>query len=118
MNLPPNVVEALQKGNKIEAIKLLRQMTKMGLAEAKSMIDMQSAGRTPGDKPPTVARPSNPNAQSLASQHPAPHAHTPAPTVSASGLSPGEVPRTAGGGMAFLVLAVIAVIAAWYFLKG
>jgi hypothetical protein len=116
MNLPPDVIEALQKGNKIEAIKLLRQMTKMGLAEAKSMIDMQ-AGRAPAARPPTHTQANQPHTPS-ASPHPTPQAHPQSPTVSAPGLSPGEVPRTPGGGMSFLVLAVIAVIAAWYFLKG
>jgi hypothetical protein len=113
MNLPPNVVEALQKGNKIEAIKLLRQMTKMGLAEAKSMIEMQAQARPAAAKPPSsqVATHSTP--------HVPPHASVPPVTLNGvGGLSPGEVPRTPGGGISFLILAVIAVIAAWYFLKG
>src|SRR3974377_480055 len=35
-NLPPEVVAALRNGNKIEAIRLLRQATGVGLAEAKN----------------------------------------------------------------------------------
>lgn len=35
----PQVQEALRRGNKIEAIKLYRELTGMGLAEAKEAID-------------------------------------------------------------------------------
>jgi ribosomal protein L7/L12 len=35
----PRIVEAVGKGNKIEAIKLYRELTGVGLAEAKSAID-------------------------------------------------------------------------------
>jgi ribosomal protein L7/L12 len=41
--LPANVAAALARGNKIEAIKLLRQATGLGLAEAKHVIDAVSA---------------------------------------------------------------------------
>ena len=37
--LAPQVQEALRRGNKIEAIKLYRQLTGVGLAEAKQAID-------------------------------------------------------------------------------
>jgi ribosomal protein L7/L12 len=37
--LAPPVLEALRRGNKIEAIKLYRQLTEVGLAEAKQAID-------------------------------------------------------------------------------
>ena len=42
--LPPNVAAALARGNKIEAIKLLREATGLGLAEAKHAIDAGLAG--------------------------------------------------------------------------
>ncbi len=38
--LPPTVVEALQGGNKIEAIKRLRGITGLGLKEAKDWIEV------------------------------------------------------------------------------
>ena len=38
-SLPSSVIEALQAGNKIQAIKLLREQTAMGLKEAKDIID-------------------------------------------------------------------------------
>jgi len=37
--LSPQIREALRRGNKIEAIKLYREMTGVGLAEAKQAID-------------------------------------------------------------------------------
>ena len=37
--LSPQIQEALRRGNKIEAIKIYREMTGVGLAEAKQMID-------------------------------------------------------------------------------
>jgi ribosomal protein L7/L12 len=37
--LSPQVQEALRRGNKIEAIKIYRELTGVGLAEAKDVID-------------------------------------------------------------------------------
>ena len=44
--LPDKVVEALKRGNKIEAIKLLRAQTGVGLKEAKDAVD--AGGLTAG----------------------------------------------------------------------
>ena len=38
-SLSPKIQEALRRGNKIEAIKIYREMTGVGLAEAKQAID-------------------------------------------------------------------------------
>ena len=38
-SLPPDVVDALQKGHKIEAIRLMREQTGLGLKEAKDAVD-------------------------------------------------------------------------------
>jgi ribosomal protein L7/L12 len=38
-SLPPHVLAALQRGSSLEAIKLLRESTGMGLREAKEVID-------------------------------------------------------------------------------
>ena len=46
--LPAPVVEALRRGNKVEAIKLLRQQGGLGLKEAKDMVDASGIG--PDDK--------------------------------------------------------------------
>jgi len=37
--LSPQIQEALRRGNKIEAIKMYRELTGVGLAEAKQVID-------------------------------------------------------------------------------
>lgn len=38
-DLPPEVVRAIQQGKKVEAIKLLREGTGLGLANAKVLVD-------------------------------------------------------------------------------
>ena len=42
-DLPPEVIRAIEQGRKIEAIKLLREATGLGLANAKVLVD--KAGR-------------------------------------------------------------------------
>lgn len=108
---PPAVLEALKRGNKIEAIKLLRQVTKMGLAETKALVDAIESQRTAGG-------PGAPNRTTSASagaaqpsirirQHPT-HHYVP---HSKSGLSPGEVPRTGASlGWLWVVLVVAAAV--------
>lgn len=44
-DLPADVQDALDRGQKIEAIKRLRQATGLGLKEAKDRIDLASAAR-------------------------------------------------------------------------
>ena len=39
LGLAPQIQEALRRGNKIEAIKIYRELTGVGLAEAKQAID-------------------------------------------------------------------------------
>ena len=103
--LPAGVIDALRKGNKIEAIKRLREATGAGLVEAKGTIESFEAaeGR---------AAPATP--------HPAPHPH-PKPVTSVplsrDGLSPGEVPRSNGKAMAFIVLFVVAAVAVFLILR-
>lgn len=46
-SLPPTVAEALQAGNKIEAIRRMRELTGLGLKESKDAVDALEAG-TPG----------------------------------------------------------------------
>ncbi len=40
----PQIQEALRRGDKIEAIKIYRQLTNAGLAEAKQAIDRMASG--------------------------------------------------------------------------
>jgi hypothetical protein len=48
--LPGDVIAAIEQGQKIEAIKLLREATGLGLANAKVLVD--KASRTHGPKKP------------------------------------------------------------------
>ena len=101
----PAILEALRKGHKIEAIKLLRQASGLGLAEAKYMVEryekggMVSSGKEGG---PAVG----------AKQ----------PVISATayrgrpGLSPGQVAPSEGGPIAFVVIALIAAAVAAFVL--
>ncbi|HEY8244947.1 MAG TPA: ribosomal protein L7/L12 [Casimicrobiaceae bacterium] len=77
--LPPDAARALARGDKIEAIKLARAETGLGLKEAKDWVDAQAA--TP--QMPT-------------------------------GLAPGEVPRHEGFGLWIVV--IVLIVAAAYFL--
>jgi len=104
--IPPQVLQALQSGNKIEAIKLLRQAASMGLAEAKNMVDALDAAkaRTAAD----TAR------QGATSPRGLPAHHKPAPVnpylARRPGLSPGEMPRTgADFGWVMVLLAGLVV---------
>lgn len=40
----PRVMDAIRRGSKIEAIKLYRELTNVGLAEAKAAVDRIEAG--------------------------------------------------------------------------
>jgi hypothetical protein len=77
--LPPDVRAALDQGDALEAIKLLRRRTGFGLKEAKDAVERGPKRRG----------------------------------AAASGLSPGEVPRSAGFGRWLLVAAI--VVAGLYF---
>ena len=57
--LPGKVLDALLRGTSIEAIKLLRASTGLGLTEAKNVIDQYQRGRTgPGSTVPASHSPS------------------------------------------------------------
>lgn len=77
---PPAATEALRRGNKIEAIRLVRQHTGIGLKEAKDAVDAHEQNLVP-----TV--------EALSPRN---------------GLSPGEVPRTSGLLWWLVILGVIA----------
>ena len=94
--LPPDVVDALRRGNKIEAIKRLRTATGLGLAEAKDRIeahDLAGAGQA------TLGA-----ALSGGSQIQPPQ------------LAPGEVGHNRRGLLVFIAVALIA-LGAWLVLQ-
>lgn len=93
--LTQEAIEALKRGNPIEAIKIIRQATGVGLAEAKSIVEqvqkaIPASGRSAGMQPAAHAPPRAP------------------------GLAPGEVPRGSGPGrwLALIAVGLIAVVAA------
>jgi hypothetical protein len=94
--LPPEVIDALRHGNKIEAIKRLRIATGLGLAEAKDRIeahDLAGAGQmSRGAAPPSGSR-------NWPSQ-----------------LAPGEVGSNRRGLLVFIAVALVA-LGAWLVLQ-
>ena len=50
--LPPGVLRAIEEGRKVEAIKLLREATGLGLANAKVLVDKAARQHGPRPKPP------------------------------------------------------------------
>jgi hypothetical protein len=86
--LPPEAAQALARGRKIEAIKLVRQHTGLGLKDAKDLVE---AHERDGPEPPSGDSP-----------------------LAAMGRAPGEQPR--GSGAAGFVVAVVVLAALGYWL--
>ena len=103
-NLPPDVAQALARGNVVEAIKLLRTKHNVGLAEAKGLLEALQQQAKAGAAAATAAR-----AQSHASAHPMQaHQHSVALAPHPSHLSPGEMPRSSSAATFAMVVLVIA----------
>lgn len=49
--LPDEVIQAIKNGNKIEAIKLLREKTGLGLKESKDLVDAYVDNHLAGSQP-------------------------------------------------------------------
>ncbi len=93
-SLPPDVLEALRKGHKIEAIKRLREVTKLGLAEAKGVVEQfERAKATPSHAP----------------HHNPPIPHRP------GNLSPGEVPKSSASGAGIVILLAVGAFLVWWY---
>ena len=94
--LPPDVREAIERGDALAAIKLLRKRTGAGLKEAKDVVERSlDRGRA---SPPSAA--------------PSQHLGRPG-----TRLSPGEVPRSAGLGRWLLVAAIVAAVVYFVLLR-
>ena len=104
-SLPPEVIEAILRGNKIEAIKLLREAMRLGLAEAKSIVEAHetiTGAKAKGQPPP---KPKPAREVRTYSRH------------RDQELSPGEEPRSSASPFG-VILAIVAVIAAaWLYVK-
>ncbi|MEX0708677.1 MAG: hypothetical protein WD078_11990 [Woeseia sp.] len=59
-DLPPEVTQAIKEGRKLVAIKLLRESTGMGLANAKVVVDRATARLAPRPPRQAVMRDYNP----------------------------------------------------------
>jgi ribosomal protein L7/L12 len=117
--LPAEVVDALRNGNKIEAIRLLREATGIGLHEAKGTVEsFEAAGRIEAGQAPEPLVPTAAAAKPSAQGASAAKASAPlaGPTVQ-PGLSPGEVPTTNARSIGFVVVLVVAAILVWLALK-
>jgi ribosomal protein L7/L12 len=141
--LPDNVTAALRAGHKIDAIKLLREATGLGLKEAKELIDQHATGlpmqETPAAKPRTVGalltlpfqvaaalRSGNKIEAIRLMREKAGLGLEQAKTAvdafeqenrdNDSGRAPGEVPRS-GGGFWWIVLLVGAAALAYYYFR-
>jgi len=117
---PPEVLEALKQGNKIEAIKLLRQSTKLGLAEAKAAVDMldkmkgmvgaaQAIANVAQGVRPSQAQPLPAKAARPVSMQSAPAQAPPR----RPGMSPGEVPRDTSGAVGIAILVLVGLVVAF-----
>jgi len=97
--LSTKALDALRAGNKIEAIKIIREATGVGLAEAKSIVE--EIEKALPSVPPSAAG-------ARASS---------APLRSDTGLAPGEVARSGGAGkwLVLLVVVAVALVAAFFY---
>ena len=105
--LPQAVVEALQRGDKAAAVKLLRERTGLGLKAARERIE-QAGFQASGfpQAPSSVVPAAQPH---LEHRIDGPRAEL---QPRANGLAPGEVPRS--NGAFWLVLLLLAVVAGYY----
>jgi len=133
--LPANVLEALQRGDTIGAIKLLRQSSGLGLKEAKDIIDLHVSGNpvfiapaAPVDSLPAPVRDAlskgnkieairllrEQTGLGLKEAKDAVEAFEDAQPATADGLAPGEVSRS--GSRAWpMVLLILVIVAGYYF---
>jgi hypothetical protein len=119
--LPPDVIQALAQGRKIDAIKRLRALKGLGLAEAKALVDAHLRSRQPATsfreahaKHPSDDTGAHVFAPPDAGEDQAPRLQPP-PAPNRSGLAPGEVSHS---NAAFWVVAMlVAVLMAYYALS-
>jgi hypothetical protein len=106
-NLPPEVVEALRRGNPVEAIQLLRKSNpRMGLSEAKALLD-EVRKLAPKPNHPAATKPSHAGGLQVSEAAAAKHAAAPIHNPRRPGLSPGEVPSSSSAAAGMLLFAAI-----------
>ena len=97
----PEVTQALKSGNKIEAIRILREKTGVGLAEANDAVERQFSKYSSSSSPMESPAPTSTRLPASGS------------SIVRPGLSPGEVPQTKGG--RWWIAVVIVIGAAIYY---
>src|ERR1043166_1593593 len=133
--VPANALEALHRGNKIEAIALLRESTGLGLKEAKDVIDEQLRGNSVaidtvssngplhssvasalqrGNKVEAIKLLRKQTGLGLKQAKDAIEASRQATDAKPGELAPGEVPRSGGAVWKVIALAIAALVA-YYF---
>ena len=136
--LPDNVAAALKRGNKLEAVKLLRDATGLGLQEAKDTVESAQAGtddfKPASDNLPTMSAQVNAaiqqgkkleairlfreeNGVDLKEAKDAIEAAFEGRQVMAADVSPGMVAQTGSPLKWLAVAAVVAAIVVYYFIK-
>ena len=101
ITLTQEAIAALRSGTKIEAIKLMREKSGIGLAEAKAVVEAFEKVSNIAGNTKVVMK------QAIAVKRGAP-VHVEAPR---DGLSPGEVPRAAGPWKVAVAIVVAIVVA-------
>ena len=136
--LPSHVLDALERGSTVEAIKLLHQATGLGLVEAKDAIDRHRSGEhlalatrgvsldslppevltalEQGKKVEAVRLMRAKTGLSLkAAKEAVEQLHTPGPSGTVGRLSPGELAKSGGGVRAVLLLLALAGLGYYLF---
>jgi hypothetical protein len=130
-DLPPDVTDALRRGEPIEAMKRLRAAAHLSLRDAKAAID-RATGQPPGQIPgkPSLqeffrtqavkasksAPPDRPSARPSGATQPVPPRSDAHRAPREGDLSPGEMPRR--GSAWVLVVVIAAAVYAWFRLRG
>ena len=138
--LPANVLAALKRGRTVEAIKLLREATGLGLKEAKDAIDGHTSGEPIAlsvrsgsleSLPPEVLAELRQGKKVEAvrlmraktglglkeAKDAVERLHNPEAFGVADQLSPGEVPKSGGGGWAVWLLLALAGLGYYFFTR-
>ena len=111
-HLPAAINAALANGDKLAAVKLLKDATGIGLKEAKDRIESGDPSQwmaSPAAYPPAHTAPSPSPTVARATPTAAP------PAWSQPGFEPGKVETSFNGKRALIVLLLAALVAGWYF---
>lgn len=121
--LPPGVIEALKQGNKIEAIRILRESTKMGLTEAKAAVEMLDkmkgvvgAAQAIANVAQSVKPTASSNTASV-TKNVRMHAKAAPAPLRRPGMSPGEVPREGSGALGIAIVVIVGLALALSFVR-